>query len=276
VLPAHAWQPPLVGLLCGLALLSKVTALFLVAAVAAWHGLEIVRARGRGTGRLLAILAVCMLVAGWYYARNVARFGNPFIGNWDEASGFHYRDPPGYRTTGFYTRVGTIFTHEAERARWAGFWDGMYGSAWGDTHGAFLPIRDSRAEVAQWIIFLLALLPTAGAATGAALLLRGWLRGEPAAEPAAPLLLLSLFAGAGLMLYTLRLPHHSTVKAFFVLSLVPAAAVFAGRGLDALCRRTGALRWAVYIALAVLTIACLLLFRYLPPLNSVARAARLA
>ncbi len=113
------------GICCGLALLSKYSGLF----VAVAGMLLLLRPRtSRIRWRPLAIFAVVvLLLSAWLYLRNLAEFGDAFIGNWDEGSGFHYEQDPGYRSLGFYAGFGRVFTEPIEHAPWLSFADGIYG-----------------------------------------------------------------------------------------------------------------------------------------------------
>jgi hypothetical protein len=71
-----------VGALLGLALLAKLTALFLFPLAAACGVVLLVRARANGTVRAVALrlaaaLGVAALVCGWWLVRNVALYGDP-------------------------------------------------------------------------------------------------------------------------------------------------------------------------------------------------------
>ena len=49
------------------------------------------------------MLALC----GWHYLRVALHFGgDPFVGNWDEASGIIWWQDPGYRVVDDYLRLG--------------------------------------------------------------------------------------------------------------------------------------------------------------------------
>jgi len=81
VLEKENWQrAALLGLLLGLAMLTKFSALAVVAGSFATLGLRMVlRRRWSGGLRTLVIVgSVMMMVCGWYYARNVSLYGTPF------------------------------------------------------------------------------------------------------------------------------------------------------------------------------------------------------
>ncbi len=79
----------LIGVVLGMEMLTKVSGLTIVAAVGCVAGLELLCSKGalaqrwRAAACWGAMLAACLTVCGWYYARNVARFGRPFVTSFD-------------------------------------------------------------------------------------------------------------------------------------------------------------------------------------------------
>jgi 4-amino-4-deoxy-L-arabinose transferase-like glycosyltransferase len=243
----------LAGTMAGLGLLAKYTGLFVCVAGALLLGLRALD-RPRERRRWLALVAyaaAAFAVAGWLAVRNAQQFGDPFVGNWDARSGYHYEQPPGYRTLGFYARFGSVFTHVPTRSRFASLWDGQYGSAWTDSHHAFLSHKDpATPRLGAWLYWL-ALLPTAAMLAGFAQSVAGiWRRGWD--HPRTVLAATTVLTLTGVIAFTLETPTHSTIKAFFCLSLIPALAVFAGKGLDGMRVRLGRWQWTLYANLAAL------------------------
>lgn len=247
----------------GLALLSKYTAIFIFITATIVFGIRMLDKlhRKQELRSFLIFLAVVFVICGWLYARNLVMFGDPFIGNWDEESTYHYEQAPGYRTLGFYSRFGSVFFHIPERSRWASFWDGQYGSLWGDSHGNFLKIDDDRANKLGMIIIYLALLPTVAILLGffqsLKKLFRSW-----RSEPDLALVMVSVLTITSLVSFTMEVPFYSTIKAFFFLSLLPAIAVFGGKGLYTMCQNIGRFRYIVYCNLLVLYLLIVNLFWY--------------
>ena len=149
----------LVGLACGLGLLSKYTVLFVLLSLLLLLGLRFI-ARQITWKQIATIIRMVSLTYGWLYGRTIIRFGDPFIGNWDEASGVHYEQPLGYRNIQFHTQFGSVFYHLPIRSRWVSFWDDKYGSMWTDTHGTFLNLSDPTTQLLGSLSLWLALLPT--------------------------------------------------------------------------------------------------------------------
>jgi hypothetical protein len=176
------------------------------------------------------------------------RFGDPFIGNWDEASGFHYEQSPGYRNVQFYTQFGSVFYHLPVRSRWVSFWDGKYGSMWTDTHGTFLNLSNPTTQLLGSLSLWLALLPTLAIVFGFGYAIKFLIRHEWN-HPYFVMVTTSVLTILSLVSFTMEIPTYSTIKAFFFLSMIPIIGVFAALGLERLCLNLGKLRWIVYIHL---------------------------
>lgn len=251
------------ALACGFGLLSKYSGLFLCLAVAVWMGLRAladVRSLRRW-GVVIVFLAGVLAVSGWYYHRNVAAYGDAFVGNWDRASGFHYEQPPGYRTAGFYTRFGAVFTSQPQRTMWASFWDGQYGSIWADSHGAFLSLGKKETEPYVEAVIVLAMLPAVACLVGFWLAVRRLLRTQWD-DPLLAVVLVAFLTITGVVAFTMEVPTYSTVKGFFLLSLIPAAGVFSGIGFSTMARQLGRLRWIMYGFIVLLGGLVLFTYRY--------------
>ncbi|MFN2376134.1 MAG: hypothetical protein ABR538_06335 [Candidatus Binatia bacterium] len=276
------------GLACGLGLLSKFTGLFVFLAVLSAASLRTLagtpdttldttpdttpeppaprpwqtRLRHLGWGTLAA--GITLATSGWLYARNLAKFGTPFIGAWDQRSGFRIVQPPGYHTADFYTRFGSVFWNEPSHAPFSSIWDGMYGTLWGDSYLMFLS-RDS-PEIAMLAIacLWLGLLPTVAILLGFGqalwrLFTRGW--NQPLFIP----VVTTALTVTAMISFTLEHPLYSAQKAHWGLSILPCAAAFAAIGLETMCLRLGPLRWLVYLDLAALAALVPWLFWYRGP-----------
>jgi hypothetical protein len=254
----------ILGAAVGLALLSKYTAFFVFLAAAAVLTIRVLvnpSTRRREVRALAVFLVVVLAVSGWLYIRNLVRFHDPFIGNWDEESGYHYEQHHGYRTLGFYMKFSSIFLHTPERGRWSSFWDGKYGSMWTDIHGSFLNLSDEQANLYGSIIIYLALLPSVAILLGFYQSLESAFR-SARCNPYLALVMVSVLTIISLISFTMEVPFFSTIKAFFYLSLLPAIAVFAGKGLYTMSRNLGRFRFIVYANLIVLYLFVIKLFWY--------------
>jgi hypothetical protein len=252
----------LLGVVVGLALLSKVSALFIfltIGAVLAGRALDAPSDRKPALRALAVFVLVAAGLSGWYYFRNLRVFGDPLVGNWDKRSGFEFEQAPGYRTLGFYTRFGSVLADGAEGSLNASFWDGNYASMWMDPHENFVKLASPRVRVLGRLILCLAFLPSLAILLGFLRALRSALRAKPD-DPAFALVLLSLLWLIAGFSFTMEVPFFSTVKAFFFISLLPALAAFAAKGFEAMAAGLGRFRWLLYANLAALYALVLNLF----------------
>jgi len=254
----------ILGIGVGLALLSKYTAAFIFLTAATVLIIRVLVnpfTRRRELTILAVFLVVVFVLSGWLYIRNLVKFHDPFIGNWDKESGYHYEQHHGYRTLGFYLKFGSVFLHTPERSRWSSFWDGKYGSMWMDIHGSFLKLSEERASLCGSIIIYLALLPSVAILLGFCQSLRSIFRSARCNTNLA-LIMVSALTVISLISFTMEVPFFSTIKAFFFLSILPAIAVFAGKGLYTMVRNLGRFRFILYANLIILYLLIINLFWY--------------
>lgn len=264
------------GLASGLGLLSKYTGTFAFLAGGLLSGLRVVSGTARRQTsisrwpRLRELLwtvlfcATTVAVCGWLYARNVRTFGTPFIGAWDRRSGFNIVQPPGYHTPVFYSRFGAALLEEPPQSRLTSFWDGMYGSMWGDSHNMFLSPNNRDVQTIAAVCLWLALLPSVAILLGFLQAARHVVTREWD-HPYFILVFTTLGTVASMLWFSLRYPIYSGMKAHWALSLIPCAAVFAALGLETMCRQSGRLRVAIYASLALLVADVFWLFWYRGP-----------
>jgi hypothetical protein len=220
------------GVLFGLDLLSKMSALLLTPIIA---GVLVVANRLRGYGAILQAFArtfgAAAILAGWYYARNWIRFGKPLVGGWDPARGIQWWQDPGYRTPWQMVSFGrSLFT-----PLHAGFYslaDGFYSSLWLDGNLSGMdsppPWNMKLMLAAPWPALLLS------AAIAAGLVRAVWCRDAPlrhALQLAGGTFLLYF---AAFVLLWLEVPAFSQAKASYTLGLTPVYAVLCAAGLDLL------------------------------------------
>jgi len=229
------------GVFLGLAMLAKFSALIPVVLVLGVLLVErLLTAPGRvaqHVGRFAVTLACLLAVCGWHYVRVALHFdGNPFVGNWDDASGQAWWQDPGVHVLEDYTRFGLALERPLMSAQ-AGVPDALYSTLWGDgmvsgigrVHTA-PPWNFERMAAA----YALALLPCLALFVGIAVGFVDFVRG-PRAERFLVLAALGATTYA-LLNMTLRLPFYAQAKAFYGLSaLVPLAFCFC-LGFDLLLR----------------------------------------
>jgi len=237
------------GGLLGLALLAKVTVLLLVP----WFAIFcLFRARaeaGAGPGAALRFLALLglgvALVAGWYFLWVKMHLGHFFVGGWDPARGIRYWQEPGYVTPGSLVSFGTALVWPVY-AGTAGFWNGLYSTFWLD--------GTLSGQCPPWMVpppwnydFLLASTLTALAPCGAMVAgaAAAWRR-PPVALGLACIGTLTL---AILHLHITAVPSYATLKATYLIGLLPFFAILGAAGLEALDGRA----WARALAAGLLS-----------------------
>ena len=233
------------GMLLGLAMLAKFSALIPVVlctgVLLAQRLLAEPRSAGRHLARLAATCAALLAVCGWHYARVALRFGDPFIGNWDDASGQAWWQDPGYHVLGDYLRFGLALERPLMSAV-AGVPDALYSTLFGD--GMISGIGRVHTPP-PWHVermaagYALAVLPCLALGLGVLVAFADFVR-----RPRADRFL--AFAALGATVYavlsmTLRLPFYAQAKAFYGLSALVGLAFCFTLGFDALMLRVRAL-----------------------------------
>jgi hypothetical protein len=256
----------LVGVAVGLALLAKVTALVVAATAGFFLVARVVQREGFVARRLAAVLGAytgaVVAVCGWFYARNVAHYGTPVVGNWN-LPGAPWWSQPGFHTPAYYLGFGESLRRPV-LAGFHSFGDALYASFWGDGWIAGRASAAFPTEIWSWdfaaIGYWLALPATAAVLVGVASMAR---RAFDPRECSRRAVWSFLLATAGLLAtalvaLTLDLPYFGQAKAPYLLGLVPVFAVAFALGADAadraLARRAGArvaeLARAVWLAIA--------------------------
>ncbi|HVV01153.1 MAG TPA: hypothetical protein VHH88_07295, partial [Verrucomicrobiae bacterium] len=248
-------QHALFGVVCGLALLAKASAIVLlpIAAVALPWNLWQREKRSLQAWLIYGALTAgtCLVVCGWHYFRVAHKFGNPFATNLDANVGYTFWQQPGFRAPGWYLPKGQVFRHPFFSG-FSSFWDGLYSTMWGDglwggqVEAATRPPWNYQLMAAGYI---LALVPTACILAGFCRLLYGFAR-RPRPEA---FVLLALFFLCSLLVFTLSLkaPAYSLCKAFYASGAVVSLCIFAAIGADAAARKFGRLKLALWILLSL-------------------------
>ena len=242
------------GLVLGLAVLAKVTAVILVPVLLLLIGsLTLPRRGGRRAeawregayrGRAwreaaragAGLLLVAAGVAGWYYARNWIVLGRPFVGGWATDRGHTWWQDPGFRVPADLLSFGESLVHPVYSSA-HGFWDGLYASFWLDGH---LSAVRSFANAPPWSIdhmlsmALLSIPMTLALALGIA---RAFSMAPGPARRVGRLAVacVATYLAAMLALYV-RVPSYSAVKATYALGLAPCFALLIASGFAPLAR----------------------------------------
>ena len=253
-----------VGVLAGLAWLTKLTGVLVVPAVVGAYALEGWR-RGRvrqAAGACAAVLLASLLVGGWFYARSLVLYGYLYPYDLPVHAEMHEQEP-GERQLLDYVYVplatfadpvlgGPELLHS--------IWGGTYTTLWFDGHRHFLPKRGAAVRQLGTAVLLLALLPTLAFALGALAGLRRALARSGTPDP--PLLLLLGLTVAGYVLFTWRNPWFSTVKGSYLLGAMLPFAFYASEPLARWTAGRGLRSAATWTALAALAGSVTLGFSY--------------
>jgi hypothetical protein len=242
---SQLWEHAVLGAFLGLGLLTKFSALLPLALCTTFLFAQRWLAGRRSAAEHLRLfgttLAVALVLCGWHYARVAAEFGNPFIGNWDAATGWVWWQDPGYHVREDYLRFGLALERPLMSAI-AGVPDALYSTLWGDglIGGSGFP-HVTPPWRRDWMAlgYLLALGPCLALALGVLLAFADYVR-RPRTER---LLVIAAFGGTLFLLLglTLRLPYYAQAKAFYGLSTLLPLAFFFALGFDALALRARAL-----------------------------------
>jgi hypothetical protein len=235
---ADARRLALLSAVLGLALVTKSTTSLPVAALFVFGvGAKLWLVEGRrplrAAGITAALLTGPLVLAGWFYLRNLLLFGDPFVSNLDAYETRTYWMPPGFHTVEWLSGFGEVFTRPFFSS-FHSYWDGFYSSFWGDGYAS------GRAGVLfpnPWWDYetMAAIYPLAAPASAILVLGLGvcvWesLRGPQLGRRMALSLLVAIAVGMLLMTFlaTLRIPINAMPKAFYTLpALVPFALAFA-------------------------------------------------
>jgi hypothetical protein len=259
--PGHA---ALLGLVGGLALLTKLTGALVILAVAGTL-LAVALRRGElraAIGPVALMLLVTALVGGWYYARNLIEYGYLYPHGL-EVHKIMFTMPPGERDVLDYLRIPLSLWRDPQvldPGLLRSVWGSTYVSMWFDGHRVFLPRDTQLVSRVGTAILVLAVLPTAAHAVG---LLRG---GRRAVVDGSGLdtLLVSMVAITlvGYVGFTWKNPWFVTSKGSFLLCLSVPFAYYTSEVLDAWLRREGWVRLALWAALVLLFAIIVATFTY--------------
>src|SRR5207249_4961779 len=240
------------GFTLGAAMLAKATTVLLLPiAIAAIAG-KLAYARVRlaiSLRNLGLLLAICLTVCGWHYARIWLRFGTPLLGNWDVVSGFTWWQDPGYHTATDYLRFGRSLVHPLFSG-FAGFADGIYSTLWGDAlcgGASSLSFAWNRQPMVAG--YLWAMIPTALILVGVVAAIVRFIR-----KPSGQLFVLIGFWAVlvlGLIFMTLKVPSYAQAKAFYGLSALTPLCFFGALGWETLTPGGARLRFVLGVLVLV-------------------------
>ena len=250
------WLDVATGLLAGCALLTKVSALVPLAAIAIASLVRAARSPAP-TAALRALLtrgalisATALLLASPYYARNIAVFGTPFVTSHEhpKVKAKELQQVPGDRSLrDFVVLPGLALLDESrfDAPHVVGsVWGSVYLNTWFDTYRASQfprsswPIGDYPIHGLTLGMAALGLIPTGFALLGALAMLRSALR-DPDAIVDLTLSLTAIGSLAFFAAFATRIPTYAAVKASYLLALSLPYGWALARGVDSL-RSAGA------------------------------------
>ncbi|MCH7867317.1 MAG: glycosyltransferase family 39 protein [Myxococcales bacterium] len=212
------------GVLAGLAFLTKLTGLLVVVAVGFAYLADGLRRREipKMLRRVAVFGVVAISIGGWPYLHNKAEYGFFYPQNL-RVHEMMFTMPPGERGLGDYLnfplatfRDPQVLAPELLHS----VWGTTYTTLWFDGHRVMLPRRESSVAYMGSLLLVLGLVPTLAFALGFARGIRRALR-----EPGGPDTLFTAIIAltlAGYVLFTWQNPWYATLKASYLLgALVP-------------------------------------------------------
>jgi hypothetical protein len=264
VLLGAAWRMPelpgpgetaLLGLLCGLAMLTKLSGILVVSAVGATWLLAAWRSGAWRTAlsRCALMGGVALVVGGWFYLYNWQSYGYLYAQDLPIHQKM-FELPPGVRSISDYMAIPLATWTDPQLLNpdlLRSVWGSTYATIYFDGHRHFLPNSVAASRLGG-VILALALIPTAAFLVG---LVRGI--GRALAEPGGRDTLLVAMVGismAGYVAFTWGNPWFVTLKGSYLLVLCLPFAVYASEVLAAWIRGPGLGARAVVAALLALVV----------------------
>jgi len=222
------------GIVLGLALLTKVTAVLLVPAVLL--ALISMQSRMKASAKTvvvacLAVLGIVVVVSGWYYFRNWIELGSPFVGGWETSRRIVWWQDPGYRTIRDFLSFGRSLVYPVYSGL-AGFWDSVYSTFWLDGFLSSIISSDIRPPWNYDFMIsgaMLSILPAAGILFG--VVKTAYQHGIARPGQLFSAYCIVLFFSVLLYLYV-TVPIYSTAKATYTIGIIPCYAIICVTGLD--------------------------------------------
>ncbi|WP_419780017.1 glycosyltransferase family 39 protein [Maridesulfovibrio sp.] len=236
-------QFALLGLFLGLAILSKATCTLLIPLVIFFVLLPLMAENSESSAQKLSCVRGIVLalittasVGGWYYLRNWASYGKPFIGGWDKIREIGWWQDHGYRVWEHFGTFGKSILKPVYSTT-DGIWDGLYSTLWLDANlsgkSKFMS-RPPWDDDLMMATALLALIPS--------ILILGGI-GRTFYKPVKSVFNGRMFLTACIVVYFtaeaylyLNLPVYSTAKASYTLGLLPCYGILAMTGVQPLLK----------------------------------------
>ena len=225
------------GIVWGLALLSKVTPLLLAPLLVSlifYQSWIVEGSFASGVRRNVSMFASCFVVTGWYYVRNWILLERPFVGGWDPTRGISWWQDPSYRTWSQLLSFGASL----KQPLYAGvmsFWDAIYSTMWADgfLSGNFVRIPRNPWNIAWMeVAALLSIVPVVCILAG---LITMWMKRNAAAcgSLIVAASAIGIYFAAIIDLYV-QIPIFSSAKSSYALGLLPCFGILAAAGAEPL------------------------------------------
>ena len=250
-----------IGVLAGLAILTKLSGILVLAAIASAWMISGWRARRMGAAlrQTFLMCLIAMLIGGWFYIRNYFLYGY-FYPQDLELHAIMFDMPPGSRglLDYFFIPLATWTDPQLLNPDLLGsVWGSTYATLYFDGHRHFLPHSAAIGTMGSFLL-VLGILPLWAFVAGFLEDLRRAIRGD--FSPALPLILLTVFSLGGYVFFTFSNPWFATLKAGYLLGLSIPFAWYASQKLALWASRAEPLRFAITVWLATLGIAVTLTF----------------
>jgi hypothetical protein len=226
------------GLLLGLATLTKITAGVLVPVVVIFLAYKMIHVDGKDlkgvASRLGFFILIMTVVCGWYYIRNITHFGRPFMINWNLPGQLWWQDP-GFHTLQYYLSFGEALRHPYFSA-FHSFWDALYSTFWGEGLIGGKALMAKRPDVWNYdymsAVYLFALPATGIFLLGLLKAVQMALKNtDPNSKLIIAFLIISFYSVAlFIWLSTLKVPIYGQAKAFYCLAAMGPISVFGALG----------------------------------------------
>lgn len=236
----------LMGVISGLALLSKYTGILILLTILICLLQRILFNKGRRKEHvftLMTVVIICLLISGGFYVRNILLFGHPFVLSQDYpvVAKVMKQQPPGERRwsdfLGFDLWIfrDPIIQYPQEnipnsRSRY--IWSLVYSDFWFESFSHFFLLKcDPWRQRVGIILLWLGILPTFLflLEIGKETVLNFKKRMD---TPTFPLLVLFLLNLMAFIIFNIKTPHFSAGKASYFLTSSLPIAIFMGRGAE--------------------------------------------
>lgn len=225
----------ILGLLLGLALLSKATSIVLAVSIFADVFVSQKFDLLKTVHRLRWVLVSAFVVSGWFYIRNLYYFGNPVASSVDFLPSTVFTQDPGFRDLRFFLDPMGFLKLDISYAHHYSLWAGTYFSWFYDGHHALLPVQEfSKAGIALVV----------ASAPITLLTIRGVMKAWGQNGLHRILLIYPGLLFLAYIAYNFRLPYYSTVKAIFLTSTLIPWVYYTIYGLHSLPKKWY-VQWAV-------------------------------